>query len=79
MLSISFTAATISLVSACKFDVKACKYFRHDFVITKALIKSVVVMANRRPLASVSESLTITLHHHHRFFPCKLQLMGGDT
>ena len=46
MLSISFTAATISLVSACKSDVKACKYLRHEFVITKAPIKSVVVMAN---------------------------------
>ena len=54
--SISFTAATISLASAWRFEVKACRYFRQEFVITSAHRKSVVVIASWRLLASVSES-----------------------
>lgn len=53
---ISETAWMISLASAWRLFVYANKYFKQAFVITRALKKSVVVMANRRVQESVRES-----------------------
>ena len=52
----SFTATTMYSFSACKFEVRACRYLRQKLVITSAERKSVIVIASCRVLASVTES-----------------------
>ena len=56
MVLISFAASIKSLSSDCKLKVNPFKYGRHELVITKSLRNSVVVIANKRVLASVSAS-----------------------
>ena len=46
----------MSFDSACKLHVRGSKQLKLLLVITRALTKSVVVMANKRVLVSVRES-----------------------
>ena len=53
----SDSACTISFASAWRLRVNPSKYFKHAVVITSELMKSVVVIAKRSVLASVTESV----------------------